>query len=239
MTFLRIVTAVALLAGASLPAAAAVVTLDFEGINTTYPTSDWAFVNDFYNGGTSSAGTSGPNAGIGITDALAICLNKPDTLCSNVSRGGQGDPDSQTTGLLFSGSNAFVNVTAGFKGGLSLFYAGGLSPEIAAIFGPASIQLFDGLNGTGNSLATLSLPKTLATCSGLGDYCPFVPTALSFTGTAKSISFMNARDQIVFDDVTFDNVLSGPVNPVPVPASLPLLLAGTAGLAALRRRRGD
>ena len=126
MTFLRIATAAALFAGASLPAAAAVVTLDFEGINTTYPTFSWASVNDYYNGGTSSADTSGPNVGIDFTDALAICLNTPGTECSNVSRGGQGDPDSQMTGLLFSGSNAFVNVAKGFKGGLSLFYAGGV-----------------------------------------------------------------------------------------------------------------
>ena len=41
---------------------AATIVLDFEGVNATYP-SGFAFVNDFYNGGTSSDGTSGTNFG--------------------------------------------------------------------------------------------------------------------------------------------------------------------------------
>ena len=64
-----------------------------------------------------------------------------------------------------------------------------------------------------------------------------MPVTLSFAGIAKSVSFMNAREQVIFDDVTFDNVLSDQVNTVPVPASLPLLIASAGALGALRRRR--
>ena len=69
------------------PASADVVTLDFEGVNATYP-SGFAQVLDFYNGGTSSDGTSGVNYGVSFSDnALAICLNSLSVTCSNTSRG--------------------------------------------------------------------------------------------------------------------------------------------------------
>ena len=67
------------------------VVLNFEGINSTYP-SGFAFINTFYDGGTSSDGTTGTNYGITFSsNAQAICLNTPGVSCSNTSRGGLGD----------------------------------------------------------------------------------------------------------------------------------------------------
>src|SRR5262245_26869199 len=83
------------------PARADVIDLTFEGINATYP-SGFAFVQNFYNGGTSSDGTSGTNFGISFSsNAQAICLNTPGVTCSNTSRGGLGDPASQLGALFF------------------------------------------------------------------------------------------------------------------------------------------
>jgi hypothetical protein len=207
----------------------AVVVLNFEGINATYP-SGFAFINNFYNGGTSSDGTSGANYGISFTDnAQAICLNTPGVFCSNTSRGGLGDPNSQRGGLFFlSGSQTFMNMPAGFDTGFSLFYS--------AINTPGSLSVYDGLDGTGNLLATLNLPTTPISCD-LGTYgagfCPFVPVGVSFSGTAKSISFAGAANQIVFDDVTFGSATPGQVAE---PASVLLLSSGLGVLAAFRRK---
>ena len=79
----------------TISAKAAVVSLDFEGINATYP-SGFASIKEFYNGGTGSDGTSGTNYGVSFGDnALALCLNTLTGFCSNASRVGLGSPTSQ------------------------------------------------------------------------------------------------------------------------------------------------
>jgi hypothetical protein len=176
----------------------AITVLDFEGVNATYP-SGYANVQNFYNGGTSSDGTSGTNFGIGFTaNALAICLNTPGISCSNTSRGGLGNPASALGALFFlDGAETFMNVPAGFDTGFSFFYT---APNQ-----PGTVSVFDGLNGTGNLLATLNLPTTLSGCDssfGAG-FCPFFASGIGFSGIAQSISFAGVANQVVFDDVTF------------------------------------
>jgi hypothetical protein len=208
------------------------IVLNFEGINATYP-SGFAFINGFYNGGTSSAGTTGTNYGITFSsNAQAICLNTPGVSCSNTSRGGLGDPNSQKGGLFFlSGSNTFMDDPGGFTTGFSLFYA--------AINSPGSLDVYSGVDGTGTLLATLALPTTLSSCSGIygAGFCPFVPIGVSFSGTAESISFAGVANQIVFDDVTFGSATPGPPSTVPEPSTFVMMLTSAgAGIGALRRR---
>lgn len=212
-------------------ASADVIVLDFENINTSYPHANNVLVQDFYNGGTSSAGTSGTNYGVSFSDnALNICMNTAGVRCSNGSRGGQGNPDSAKGALFFlQGSETFMNVAAGFDTGFSFFYS--------AINRAGSISVYDDVNGTGNLLATLALPTTPRSNCGSqynASYCPFVAIGVSFSGIAKSVSFAGVADRIAFDDVTFGSATPDPVNAVPNPASLALF---GLGLVALYGRR--
>lgn len=228
----RILAGVFTLATVSGSALASPVVLNFEGINKTYP-SGYAFINGFYNGGTSGDGTTGTNYGITFSpNAQAICLNSTTVTCSNTSRGGVGDPASQKGGLFFlSGANTFMDDAGGFTTGFSLFYS--------AINSPGSLSVFSGLDGTGSLLASLSLPTTPSTCVGFNaQFCPFVPVGISFAGTAESISFAGVANQIVFDDVTFGSVTPGPQpGPTPEPSSLVMMLtAAGAGITQFRRQ---
>lgn len=217
--------------GLAVPASAAVVSLNFEGINATYPTVSYANILDFYNGGTSSAGTSGTNYGISFgSNALAICLNTTTTNatnCSNTSRGGIGDPASALGGLFFlSGSETFLNVAAGFDTGFSFNYV--------SVSFSGSVSVYDGLNGTGSLLATLNLSPNAGSCPGYSaGFCPFSPVGVTFAGTAKSISFAGVANQIVFDDVTFGSADPGP--DVPEPASWAMMLVGFGAIGGAMR----
>lgn len=210
------------------PAAAAVVSLNFEGI-APYPNSSDVLIQNYYNGGTASNGASGPNLGVGFSaNALLICLNTIGVSCSNTSRGGIGDPASARGALFFlSGSQTYLNYAAGFTTGFSFNYA--------AINSGGSVGVYDGLNGTGNLLGTINLTTTPSTCSGYSAaFCPFVPIGVSFAGTARSIGFGGVANQIIFDDVTFGSSTPGSV---PEPASWALMIGGFGAVGYAMRRR--
>jgi hypothetical protein len=229
----KLVAAVAAFAVVSSTAGAQV--LNFEGINAAYPSTDYANINGFYNGGTSSQGTSGTNFGIQFsTNALAICLNTTGNTsnCSNTSRGGIGNPTSQRGGLFFlDGAATFMNRAAGFQNGFSFFYA--------AINSGGSFSVWSGLNGTGTLLASLNLATTPSNCPGFNaGFCPFVAAGVSFAGIAQSVTFAGVANQIVFDDVTFgSNVPDVDTNVVPEPATYVLMSTGLLALGAIARRR--
>lgn len=211
-------------------AQAAVTVLDFEDI-APYPNDNTVLVQGYYNGGTSSAGTTaGADFGVDFSgNTNVVCLNIPGTVCSFSSRGGEGDPDSALAGFSFMfGDAAIMSVEAGFDSSLAFFYA--------AFTSGGSVDIYDGLGGAGNLLATQSLPTTPATCGQefVAGFCPFVEVEIVFSGVARSVRWNGQPTNIVFDDVTLGNLRA---TPVPEPASLTLLGAALLGFAAARRRQ--
>ena len=228
MSFVKFAIGAAMLATAA-SASAAVVSLNFEGI-APYPNNSDVFVQEFYNGGTSSIGSSGTNLGISFgSNALVICLNSTTVDCSNTSRGGIGDAASAQSGLFFlSGAETFLNYSAGFTTGFSFNY---VSTQFSG-----SVGVYDGLNGTGNLLASIALTPNAGSCPGYSaGFCPFGPAGVTFGGTARSIAFGGVANQIVFDDITFGSAVPGDV--IPEPASWAMLIAGFGLVGAAQRRR--
>lgn len=213
-----VVAALFLTATALVAPAAAVTVLTFEGIGNLQP------VGDFYAGG--------PGGDLGI-------VMSPNTLAIvDADAGGSGnfggEPSPSTIMFFLTGDSAIMNVLGGFDTGFSLYYA--------TLGQTGSLQVFDGLDGTGNVLATLDLPLTPfnGAPDPTGMFSPLIPIGVGFDGVAHSISFAGVQDQIGFDDVTFGSVTPGAQAPaapadveVPLPGSLLLLLAG-AGIGLAR-----
>lgn len=201
--------------------AAAITLLDFEGL------ADLETVLNFYNGGLGGNGSGpGPNVGaIFSSNALAVI---------DADAGGSGnighEPSPNTALFFLTGPAATLNFSAGFDTGFSFFYS--------AVNNSGSITVYDGLNATGNVLASLALPLTASDGGDPnGAFSPFVPIGVPFGGTARSIDFGGTVNQIAFDDITFGSVTPG-LEPVPEPATL-LLFGTTAtglGLARWRQR---
>jgi len=215
----------ALFAAAAVSAAsAAVVTLDFEGI------ADRSAVGDYYNG----AGPAAANFGASFSlDTLALV---------DRDAGGTGnfanEPSPNTVMFFLNASNAILNVSAGFSDGFSFFYSSAVT---------TTIDVYDGVNGSGNLLQSLSLAAQFNQgCTGdpTGDFCNWTAVGVSFVGLAKSVNFGGAADFVGFDNITFGSATpGGPGTPpppppgVPTPMTLSLVGVGLLALAATRRRK--
>lgn len=159
--------------------------------------------------------TFGPNA-LGLVDADA---------------GGSGNFANEPSGdtiMYFTAGSAILNYAAGFNTGFSFYYTSSTS---------ATVNVYDGLNGTGNLLATLNLSANYQNggCAGdpSGGFCHFDAVGAAFAGIARSVDFGGVANQVGFDNVTFGSATPA----VPEPETYALMLAGL-GLLLSRRRRG-
>ena len=158
--------------------------LDFEGVGS------YAAINNFYNGGTDSAGNSGTNYGVSFSS------NSLGLTAGNYSF----NPSPPTILFFVSGSSSTMNVPAGFQTGFSFYYS---SSQNAAVY------VWDGLNSTGNLLGTFNLtPQNSLGCTGTS-YCNWTAVGIQFSGLAKSIDFAGAANAVGFDDVTFGSQFAG------------------------------
>lgn len=203
----------------ALPSAqAAPVVLTFEGA------TDLASVNNFYNGGVDSAGASGTNYGINFSETSLALVDSDAGGSGNFAN----EPSPSTILFFLSGGAATMNVAAGFDTGFSFFYSANEA---------GFVNVYDGLNGSGNILATLSLAPNISGCVGdpSGSFCSWTAMGVAFAGTARSVDFGGAADLIGFDDITLG--ASVPGGTVPEPGTLGLLGLAGLGFAAMRRKK--
>lgn len=210
------VTCLALATLGAGKAQAAVIVLDFEGIG------DLNSVGSFYDTAPQDFDiTFSPNA-LAIVDADAG---------GSGNIGGEPSPD--TVLFFLTGPAATLNVANGFDTGFSFFYS--------AINNPGFVRVYDGLNATGNLLATVNLSVTPSNGAPdpNGQFSPFLPIGVSFSGIARSVDFGGTVNQIAFDNITFGSATpGGGSTSTPEPGSLLGLLGlGAFGSNTILKRK--
>jgi len=176
------------------------IILNFEGLADGEP------ILNFYDGGLGGFGT-GPGPDFDIIfgpDALAII---------DADSGGSGnfanEPSSDTIAFFLTGPGVIMNVPNGFTTGFSFYYT---SSRVG------SVTVYDGLDGTGNVLATVPVFINWTACGASGDptgeFACWDPVGVSFTGTAKSVNFSGVANQVGFDEITLGSVIPGNLPPV-------------------------
>lgn len=194
---------------ASLAHANAPVLLDFET-----PTS-FASIAEYYNGGTDSAGATGSALGVSFgLDALTV---------RNDDGAGPYFSNAPTPvgALAPVGIDATMNVAIGFVDSISFHYS-------ATSFVAQGVNVYAGLNGTGDLLASFNLiANAQRGCSDTA-FCRFDQLGGTFAGVARSVTFGNATG------MAFDNVS---ITAVPEPESYAMLMAGLLAVGFMVRRR--
>jgi PEP-CTERM motif len=195
-------------------ASAAPIVLTFEGTANMQP------IGNYYNGG------SGTNYGISFSEAAHGLVDQDAGGGGNIAN----EPSPNTVMVFLNINNTVLNYSAGFTTGLSFFYSAGRD---------ATARVYDGLNGTGNLLGTLSLPIQYNgnACSGdpTGLYCNWTEAGLAFSGVARSIDFSGTENFVAFDNITLGSTTA--VAPVPEPTTFALMAMGLAGVGFAARRR--
>ena len=173
---------------------------------------------EFYNGGTTFRGIGG-GPDLGVSFGLNARVRTQDVLVGVYTGPGfmQLYSDTAREG---EGISTRMNVSGGFVVSLDFSYA--------AIDSAGRLQIFDGLNGTGNLLADVLLPIT-SPQTGPGD---FVPDSVVFAGVGRSVIFTGGNKQLAFDDFLTTSA-------VPEPSAWSLLGLGTAlsAFVGLRQRK--
>lgn len=196
-----------------------VVTLTFEGLK------NGEGIENFYNGGTGSLGSSGTNYGVAFKSPLID--GSPTAIAYIPTNPIPNDPSPPTVmylaaeGSLGATISSTMDVANGFSQFLSFYYN--------EIDSTGTVKVYSGLDGAGQLLGSLSLTPTTTTAPGV-----FTPNPLSidFSGVAHSVVFTGGNQQLQFDDIGFNSS-------VPEPGSLGLLATGIviAGARIQRNRR--
>jgi hypothetical protein len=201
----------------SIASQAEAITLNFEGLQ------DNERIQNFYNGGTGSQGSSGTNFGVAFID------NGNNNSGPTGQIEGMAGPQSFTgepspvTVMFTTGNNNYLNVVNGFITNLSFSYGNSSNQT-------STIRIFDGLNGTGTELASGILsqnnrPNTIDR---------FDPFNLSFNGTGRSVVFDVTANNVAFDDIGLTLVNNGATK---VPEPFTIIGTVIGGTAAFRMKK--
>jgi hypothetical protein len=206
------------------PSGATVLLLTFEGLQ------DGESVDNFYSGGTGGLGSGpGPDHGVSLSNARA-------SVDSDAGGSGSfgGEPSPNTVIAPEGGGGITVDVPDGFTSDLSFFYS---SPD-----GPLSVDIYDGLGGTGNLLFSHVVPTSQSNGAPdpSGTFSPFFPTGATFGGVARSFDvFSPLQKPFVVDDIAIGSDTPARFSSAPEPISFVVWggLACLASAASFRRLR--
>ncbi|MBP0000397.1 MAG: hypothetical protein J7641_15600, partial [Cyanobacteria bacterium SID2] len=153
--------------------------LTFEGIDNL------TSVGDFYG----DRGIFFSDNALGI---LSACGLKKSGMTDGFGGNFENAPSGVTALTYGSGDSIVLNAPEGFNGQLALSYA---SP-----FFDHTVTVYDGLDGTGNVLATFALDRTDPSPFPQA-YNNFETAVLSFSGVARSASIGSVANKLLLDDI--------------------------------------
>lgn len=169
---------------ATLPAMAATVVLDFEGIAA--PGSN-APIGNFY-------------AGQGVTfSANALAIN---------GYNGSNEPTPTSVMFFLEGNAATLTYASGFDTGFSFFYSSSTTAGLITVYDGVSAT-----GNVLATFSLAQQANTNCPQNSTGYYCNWTPIGVAFNGIAKSIDFAGSANYIGFDDVTFGSVTPGVPEP--------------------------
>lgn len=124
---------------------------------------------------------------------------------------------SQPNFAFSQSGSSYLNIASGFTSIFSFNYGA---------FSNFTATVYDGLNGSGTALGSISLAAN--------NVNTFSPVAINFSGIGRSFAISGNANQFGFDDVTFNDDVSGAV---PEPATWALMLVGFGLVGGAMRRR--
>lgn len=188
-------------------------------------------VLNFYGPGAGSLGSTNFDYGITFAPGAVAYMD------SDVGGSGNFANAPSPWGALFS-TNGFIsfNVAPGFTEALQFYYV------THANGAQGSVNIFSGLNGSGQLLSSATLNPVNQTCPGDphgGFYGCWQLANLPFAGTARSVGFQVAANQFGIDSIrlnlrTLDLELSVAT---PEPGNFLSVAAALIGACWLRQRR--
>lgn len=138
-------------------------------------------------------------------------------------------------GTYFSNAPSGDTVMTAFDSDATLnaAYSGGFLDSVSLSYAAVqntTVNIYSDYNGGGTLLGTFNLAANQSSCDPNATVlCHWDLATVSFSGLAKSITFGDAANAAMFDNVT--------VNAVPVPAAVWLMMSALGGLGVIRRKR--